>query len=266
MSGGRSRGQRNGLIVRLPPDPLENLAHHIAQGEQHGSPNERRTEIRGLELPPRHPENAGDQRNRGAQRPEKTADEDRKRPPALHERFTLGQQFGMARQRPHVRDWRPKLDADPVGQPVTERGSDRPRNPNRPEIEIAGADQDADADQRRPCRNEQRNECKRFAEGERKNNRRRPRLVDTHKLHHLLGVSFEVLEHAGGSPVNGPGLARLARQDQTAYGAVLMFKLRAPLPDAQPRTTSAWLRSSVWRPHPCRWRLPVFRSQLPRRG
>ena len=63
-----------------------------------------------------------------------------------------------------------------------------------------------------------------------------------------------------------PFVTRLARQDQSARGAVLTFRLRAPLPDAQPRTTSAWLRSSVWRPHPCRWRLPAFRSQLPRRG
>src|SRR5215475_13530279 len=60
--------------------------------------------------------------------------------PALHECFAFRQQFGMARQRPHVRDWRSKLDTDPVGQPVTERGPDRTRNPNRPEIEIAGAD------------------------------------------------------------------------------------------------------------------------------
>src|SRR5215510_11887244 len=142
----------------------------------------------------------------------------------------------MARQRPHVCDWWSQLYADPVGEPVTERGSDRTRNPNRPEIEIAGADQDADSNQRRPGRNEQGNECKRFAEGERKNNGRRPRLVDTHKLHHLLGVSFEALEHAGGGPVTGPGLARPARQDQSACGAVLMFRLRAPLPDASSRT------------------------------
>src|SRR5438105_2610262 len=184
---------------------------NVAQGKQHGSPNERRAEVGSLELPRRHPEDAGDQRDRGAQRSEETADEDREYAPALHERFALRQQFGMARQRPHVRDWWSKLDADPVGQPVPERGPDRPGNPNRPEIEVAGADQDTDSNQRRPGRNEQGNECKRFAEGERKNNGRRPRLVDTHKLHHLLGVSFEALEHAGGGPVTRPGLARLAR-------------------------------------------------------
>src|SRR5262245_63373961 len=82
----------------------------------------------------------------------------------------------MARQRPHVRDWWSQLYADPVGKPVTERGSDRTRNPNRPEIEIAGADQNADPNQRRPGWDEQGNECKRFAEGERKNDGRRPRL------------------------------------------------------------------------------------------
>src|SRR5262252_2683767 len=154
----------------------------------------------------------------------------------------------MARQRPHVRDWWSQLYADPVGEPVAERGSDRTRNPNRPEIEIAGADQNADPNQRRPGRDEQGNECKRFAEGERKNDGRRPRLVDTHKLHHLLGVSFEALEHAGGGPVIRPGLARPARQGQTACRAILMFKLRLPLPDASPWTMSAWLQPSVSQP------------------
>src|SRR5262249_3280688 len=168
----------------------------------------------------------------------------------------------MARQRPHVRDWWSQLYADPVGKPVTERGSDRTRNPNRPEIEIAGADQNADPNQRRPGWDEQGNECKRFAEGERKNDGRRPRLVDTHKLHHLLGVSFEALEHAGGGPV----IPRLRRQGRTACRAILMFRLRLPLPDASPWTMSAWLLPSVSQPHPCRWRPPAFRRRLPRRG
>src|SRR5499433_3857684 len=136
----------------------------------------------------------------------------------------------MARQRPHVRDWWSQLYADPVGEPVAERGSDRTRNPNRPEIEIAGADQDANPNQRRPGGDEQGNECKRFAEGERKNNGRRPRLVDTHKLDHLLSVSFEALEHAGGGPVTSPGLARLARQDQTACGAILNVQAASASP------------------------------------
>src|SRR4029450_1387737 len=99
----------------LSPSPAEKLAHHIAQGEKHGGPNESRAEVRKLELPPRHPENAGDQRDRGAQGSKEAADENRKRPPALHECFALGQQFRMSRQRPDVRDWRSEFDADPEG-------------------------------------------------------------------------------------------------------------------------------------------------------
>ena len=64
-------------------------------------------------------------------------------------------------------------------------------------------DQDADPDQRRPGRNKQGNECKRLAEGESKNDGRRPWLMDTHKLHHVLGVAFDAFEHAGGGPVTG---------------------------------------------------------------
>src|SRR5262249_60545166 len=93
-----------------------------------------------------------------------------------------------------------------------------------------------------------------------------PRLVDTHKLRHVLVVSFEDSEHVGGGPFTSPGLARLARQDQTACGAILMFRLRAPLPDASSRTMSAWLHPSVSRPRPCRWRLPAFRCRSPHRG
>ncbi len=205
----------------LAPEPPENLGRHVADGEQHAGPKECRGEVRELEAPIGHVENARDQRHRGAQRSEEAADEDRKHAPALHECFALRQQFGMARQRPDVRDRRAELDADPVGQPIAERRADRAGNPDRPEIEIAGSDQHADPDQRRPGRKQQRNERQQLAEGERKNDRRRPRLVDAHELHHLVGVSFEAREHAGGSPVTLQGLACRDRQDQTARAVVL---------------------------------------------
>src|SRR5262249_32762337 len=96
---------------------------------------------------------------------------------------------------------------DPIGQPIAERGADRTGDPNRPEIEIAVTDQDADSDQRRPGRNKQGNECKRLAEGESENNGRRPRLMEPHKLHYVLGIGFEAVEHAGGGRLPAPSSA-----------------------------------------------------------
>ena len=63
-------------------------------------PTGSRGEIGELEMPPRHRENAGDERHRGAQRPEEAADEDGEHAPAADEGLALGKQIGMARQRP----------------------------------------------------------------------------------------------------------------------------------------------------------------------
>src|SRR5262249_1011701 len=99
---------------------------------------------------------------------------------------------------------RSELYADPIREPVAERSAHRTCDPNRPEIEIPVIDQDADSDQRSPGWNEQGNECKRLAKGESKDYGRRPRLMVTHKRHHVLAVGFEALEHAGGSAVTSP--------------------------------------------------------------
>ncbi len=104
----------------------------------------------------------------------------------------------MARQRPHMRDRRTKLDSDPIGQPVADRSPERARDPDRPEAEIAGGDQHADADERRPGRDQQRDEGERLAEGQEKYDRRCPRLVDAHEFDQLLAVSFEACKHPAG--------------------------------------------------------------------
>src|SRR6476646_12191696 len=199
----RADSGENSQSLALVPYPAYELAYHVAQREEHRSPNESRAEVRNLEFPHRHSEDAGDQWNRGAQRSKKAADKDRKRPPALHKCLAPGQQFGVARQRPDMCHRRSELHADPIREPIAERSAHRTGDPNRPEIEIPVTDQDADSHQRSPGRNEQGNECKRLAEGESKNYGRRPRLMVTHKLHHVLGVGFEALEHMGGGPVTG---------------------------------------------------------------
>ena len=112
----------------------------VAERQQHRGPDERRGEIGDLETPVRHREHAGDQRHRGAQRPREAADEDRERAPLPDERLARRNDGRMLRQRPHVIDAVFELEADPVGQPVAERGADRARDPDRPEVEIAGAD------------------------------------------------------------------------------------------------------------------------------
>jgi hypothetical protein len=104
----------------------------------------------------------------------------------------------MARQRPQVADRRTELETDPIGQPVPERGANRARDPDRPEIQTAGADERADPDKRGPGRKQQRDEGKRFAKREREHDRRGPRLVDAHEFNEGLGVSFEALEHMAG--------------------------------------------------------------------
>src|SRR5262245_13471350 len=137
----------------------------------------------------------------------------------------------MTRQGPHVRDRWADFDSDPKRQPIAEGGADGTCDPDRPKSKITGADQNADADERRPRRNEQRNECQRLTESECKNNRRRPRLMDTHKLDQVVGVIFEVVEHARRWPGYWLGLARLARQGQTACDAGHVFRAANPSPN-----------------------------------
>ena len=89
-------------LSTYPHSHLMSFADNVAGGEQHRGPHERRREIGDLEAPERHLENAGDQRHRGAQRPEEAADEDAERAPFLDERFALRDEVRMARQRPDV--------------------------------------------------------------------------------------------------------------------------------------------------------------------
>ena len=199
-----SRAQRLDLRLSLknstqprPTTTIDQFGAHVADGEQHAGPDEGRGEIRDLEAPIGHVENARDQRHRGPQRSEETADEDRQHAPALHERFALRQELGMARQRPDVSDGWSELDADPVRQPVAERGADGAGDQDRPEIEIAGGDQHADPDQRRPGGNEQRDEGKRLAESERKYDRRRPRLVERVRIPRVAGHRLRGLRAYG---------------------------------------------------------------------
>jgi hypothetical protein len=60
--------------------------------------------FRDLERQIRHIENARDQRDRGPQRPEKTAGEDAERTPFFNEGVAQRQGVRVARERPHLRD------------------------------------------------------------------------------------------------------------------------------------------------------------------
>ena len=109
--------------------------------------------------------------------PEKRPMKIAERAPFADERLARRNDGRMLRQRPHVIDAIFELQADPVRQPVAERGADRAGDPDRPEIEIAGADDRADADQRRPGRDQQRNEGERLGKAQHEHDRRRPDLM-----------------------------------------------------------------------------------------
>ncbi len=59
-----------------------------------------------------------------------------------------GRISGVARQRPHLGDMLLVFEAEPVGDPIAQRSPDPARNPDRPEVDAAGADQGADRHQR----------------------------------------------------------------------------------------------------------------------
>nr|ALS89197.1 MetaGeneMark_Unknown Function [uncultured bacterium] len=103
----------------------------------------------------------------------------------------LRDQVRIFRQRPDVLHGVFELPADPVGQPVAQRGADRTGDPDRPEIEVARTDQRADQDQRSPGRNQQRNERQRFHEREREHDRRGPDLMEARKIDDRLDVLFK---------------------------------------------------------------------------
>ena len=113
----------------------------------------------------------------------------------------------MPRQRPELGDRWSELDADPIRQPIPERGPERAGQPDRPEVEVAGADQHADPDQRRPGRHQQRDEGKRLAESEREHDRRRPGLMLAHEFNDLIGVGFDAFEHCGMRLSQGSGVS-----------------------------------------------------------
>ena len=92
--------------------------------QQHRRPDESRGEIGDLERPPRHFENAGGQRHRGAQRPEEPADENRSDALFRDKRVPARKRSGIARQRPHPADRGFKRLAQPIGEPVAQRRAD----------------------------------------------------------------------------------------------------------------------------------------------
>ena len=72
----------------------------------------------------------------------------------------------------------PEVPAEPIGNPVAEHRAKCRREPDRPEPDIGGTDQPADAKQQGGRWQQQRDECQRFPEGKQENNRGGPGFVD----------------------------------------------------------------------------------------
>src|SRR5215217_7341224 len=102
--------------IWLPENQLEPLRDHIAEQKQRGGPDERRDKVRDLKPPKRHLEDAGDQRDRGAQWSGKARDENAEHAPFLDEGLAFLDQLRMLRQRPDVLHPVFELLADPVGE------------------------------------------------------------------------------------------------------------------------------------------------------
>src|ERR1700742_3580511 len=94
----------SGAISNRAPQPFGDLPDHVAEQQQCRRPDQRRYEIGELEMPVRHLEYSGCERHRGAQRTEKSSNEDAGGAPFFYEGFAARQYFRIARQRPHLRD------------------------------------------------------------------------------------------------------------------------------------------------------------------
>src|SRR5947209_7803140 len=80
----------------LSKHQLENLRRDVAKRQQHPRPHEGRDKVRDLKGPERHFENAGDERDGGAQRPEEAPDENAERTPFLDEGLALRDEVRVA--------------------------------------------------------------------------------------------------------------------------------------------------------------------------
>src|SRR4029077_19739206 len=231
------------------PDQPQAFGNDIAQRQQHAGPDERRDEVRDLKPPERHLEDAGDQRHGRAQGPEKPSDENPGRAPFADERLAFRDQGRMARGRPDMLPRAFELAADPVRQPVAERRADRPRDPDRPEIQLPRADHRSEQNQRAPGVNQQLNEDKRLHEREHEHDRRRPGFVLAREIDDRLNIFFKHMGALGGSlRTNRLGKRCTAisrRSPELSYS--LVARLTASLTSMMRRAASSpFATSDIW--------------------
>ena len=132
-------------------------------------------------------------------------------PHRLKNSWPFSQQLGMVFQRPHRLDLLVVVVAQPVGQPIAERGADGRRRHDGPEDQrIGGADDRANTDQHGPERQDQRDERQRFAERQHEHDERRPVGMQTHEVQHRVRKFGQPrhrllprLPHAGPSKARG---------------------------------------------------------------
>jgi len=149
--------------------------------EQHKGPDRGGYEIGELEQELRQPHDPGQKRHDGAQRPQKTAEENAPRPPAAEKELSVFHHLGMARQWPDMQHAVAVSPAEPVGQPVAHKRAEGCGKPKAEEIQPRHADQCANADQDGRGRHEQRKEGEGFAESQNEGDERRPCAVVAHE-------------------------------------------------------------------------------------
>src|SRR6266446_7075948 len=172
------------------PQPFGDLPEHVAEQQQCRRPDQRGHEIGDLKVPIWHLEYPGSERHGSSQRSEKSPDENARYAPLLHKDFAARQNLRIARQRPHVRDLLLVPVAEPIGDPIAKRSTDRTGDPDRPEADASPADHRADRDQRTPGRDKKRNKGKRFTECQHQNDRCGPGLMIAHEVSQGVRKTF----------------------------------------------------------------------------
>src|SRR5579871_535110 len=164
------------------PEPFQDPRNHVTEQEQRRRPYEGRDEIGDLKLDIGHLENARGKRYRGPQGAEEAADEDARHAPAPDEGFASRQNFRIARQGPHLRDVFLVFVAEPIRDPIAERGADAAGKAQRPEADAAHTDQGADRNQRSPGRNQKGDEGKGLTERQDEHDWGSPSLMVAHEI------------------------------------------------------------------------------------
>ena len=168
---------------------------------------------------------AGDHRNDGADGPEEMPEEHAEHAVLLEEVLAALHHLRVGAERPVAVDRVLEVEPDPIGHRVAERAADAGSEHDRPDVDVAGAEQAADGHEDHRRRHHQRDEGKALAEGQREGDGRRPGLMRldegdyrVDEIVHGFGWSFQsfadvvpVMAEAlcgPARPGNGKGIVR----------------------------------------------------------